>query len=944
MREAAAVKRGVLHRTVLTSIGDLYSSLFAEPLVRPGDAADDALRALVERAVVVLPQGAQPLRREDVDLAQYDHHGNFVDDLVSELLRSNIRHGNVLCKGLRLAISADVNSARSVVRGRAWEQLHERIGSQLMRYLLRETSVFVALPNRGYMQVCGRALHEARQQQQRPQQLLKPIRRARMLYDERFVRKVGLGPSHVLSSGMSTPHKRFARTLVKHVFGGARGSTWRIPKHLRVLVAPMVQLTRNHQRLRYGHWLRVHCTITATEAPTDSSSSEELTLDDVFGPQLPSSYKELIVGFTSQRCVCKFVMACLRRLVPAVVWGSNDNLALTAQMVDALVCARRYEEFDVDAWTDRWHTSACVWLPHHKTAAIQRRRMVRAWLHWLVADVMIPLVRNHFYVTESALYRNKLFYFRKPLWRKIAKTVQLGDMYRPVDEVEAQELLGNRFGLPCARLRFVPKASGMRPIVNLSAQDAGFDSTNQLLRPIYEALRWELLQGGGKAHLLGASVFNLNDAYHKLLPFILRWRANPNQLLYFVSVDVKQSFDSVNQRKLCDILFDERERIFSHERYVLQRYAVHVPRMDTVTTAWRNIVTPAAQVQPLNVAMGDNMPRKSVLVDAASQVTVERPYMEAILRHHITRNMIRVGKSYYVQHVGIPQGSVLSSLLCSLFYGHMERHGLADLVERADSVLVRFIDDSLFTSTSEAVATEFLHRLSTRFVDDYGTQLNANKTQVNFVCGTMPRVQCDTAFPSANPCLAWCGVLIDTVTLEVFGDYSRYRGNYVNDSLTMSGSAASLGQKIKRFAQPKCVPLLLDVRINRPAIVQLNVYQIFLLCAIKFHCHVRCLPHHDNQRFLFGVVAEVVDFTNALVQSRLHVEHCSTEHVTPNCVRYLGYHAFWSVLQRKQSVYPVVMEMLREQMARDDYRGVAARVAAVVDAERTALFCAGILY
>ncbi len=100
------------------------------------------------------------------------------------------------------------------------------------------------------------------------------------------------------------------------------GSIWRIPKHLRVVVAPLCQLVRNHQRLRYGHWLCMHCTITATESPPPSpSSSEELTLEDVFGSQLPSSYKDLIVGFTPQRSICKFVMACVRCVVPAVNVG-----------------------------------------------------------------------------------------------------------------------------------------------------------------------------------------------------------------------------------------------------------------------------------------------------------------------------------------------------------------------------------------------------------------------------------------------------------------------------------------------------------------------------------------------------------------------------------------------------------------------------------------------
>jgi telomerase reverse transcriptase len=65
-----------------------------------------------------------------------------------------------------------------------------------------------------------------------------------------------------------------------------------------------------------------------------------------------------------------------------------------------------------------------------------------------------------------------------------------------------------------------------------------------------------------------------------------------------------------------------------------------------------------------------------VFVDTASYELVERSAVEGILRHHISNNLIHVGKSLYRQVVGISQGSVLSSLLCSLFYGHMEQHGL----------------------------------------------------------------------------------------------------------------------------------------------------------------------------------------------------------------------------------------------------------------------------
>ena len=48
----------------------------------------------------------------------------------------------------------------------------------------------------------------------------------------------------------------------------------------------------------------------------------------------------------------------------------------------------------------------------------------------------------------------------------------------------------------------------------------------------------------------------------------------------------------------------------------------------------------------------------------------------SLLREHITTNLVKIGPRLFRQKDGIPQGSVLSSLLCSLFYGDMEANKL----------------------------------------------------------------------------------------------------------------------------------------------------------------------------------------------------------------------------------------------------------------------------
>lgn len=45
-----------------------------------------------------------------------------------------------------------------------------------------------------------------------------------------------------------------------------------------------------------------------------------------------------------------------------------------------------------------------------------------------------------------------------------------------------------------------------------------------------------------------------------------------------------------------------------------------------------------------------------------------------MLHEHVKKSMLQIGSTFYTQTIGVAQGSVLSSLFCSLFYGHLDRH------------------------------------------------------------------------------------------------------------------------------------------------------------------------------------------------------------------------------------------------------------------------------
>ena len=87
------------------------------------------------------------------------------------------------------------------------------------------------------------------------------------------------------------------------------------------------------------------------------------------------------------------------------------------------------------------------------------------------------------------------------------------------------------------------------------------------------------------------------------------------------------------------------------------------------------------------------------------------------LQHDLCINMLKiskivyflqVGSKYYHQICGISQGSVLSTLLCSLYYANMER----DYLEIGkDDLLMRIVDDYLYVTPSKKSATRFLNQM-----------------------------------------------------------------------------------------------------------------------------------------------------------------------------------------------------------------------------------------
>jgi telomerase reverse transcriptase len=159
----------------------------------------------------------------------------------------------------------------------------------------------------------------------------------------------------------------------------------------------------------------------------------------------------------------------------------------------------------------------------------------------------------------------------------------------------------------------------------------------------------------------------------------------------------------------------------------------------------------------------------TVYVNGLAPRSEDRGAVLSMLEQHIGSNLIQIGKDLYHQKEGIPQGSIVSTLLCSYFYAELERKVLG-FVNDGKSVLFRLIDDFLVISTERGIAEEFMRRMHAG-LPEFGVQVKAEKTRVNFDTHMGDKVI--TKVTGAE--FPYCGQSINTSTLDLSKDRERRR-------------------------------------------------------------------------------------------------------------------------------------------------------------------------
>ena len=415
----------------------------------------------------------------------------------------------------------------------------------------------------------------------------------------------------------------------------------------------------------------------------------------------------------------------------------------------------------------------------------KRKEIYLEFLYYIFDSFVIPLIRSNFHVTESGTHRNRLFYFRHDIWRAMTEPALTNlklSTFHEIPTVKALRLLDART-LGFSQVRLLPKARGVRPIINLrrrvnkikGGKSVLGRSINSTLQPVFCVLDYA---SKAKPATMGSALLSVGDMYIRLKNFrhhLIDKKQNRKRL-FFAKCDVRACFDTIPQRlgmAVARTLMEEDEyKICRHAEIKASNSLNNGTDLHSQAKCIRKYVSraqPVADVQYFGQTLKDGLAKgkkNAVFVDGVSHQYHQRDKLLALLAEHVENNVIKIGKKFYRQEAGIPQGSVLSNLLCNFVYARLEKENLGFL--RGDeSMLLRLVDDFLLITTNEEHAKKFLQIMHAG-IEDFGVQVNPTKSVVNFEA-FINSIQ----LPIAKEEFPYCGNLINTKTLEITKDRQR---------------------------------------------------------------------------------------------------------------------------------------------------------------------------
>mmetsp|Transcript_12724 Transcript_12724/g.22977 ORF Transcript_12724/g.22977 Transcript_12724/m.22977 type:complete len:835 (+) Transcript_12724:824-3328(+) len=660
------------------------------------------------------------------------------------------------------------NTSVNFLKRPCWEQLLDVVGEKLMSYMIMNTVLMYSV-GKSWVQLTGLMLNTELCRVGTDILMsnalgCRTIKRGRIFY-HMGDGAVGLGRKHALNQKVMS-----GRRLLKIIFGAVRrgGVGFSQIRKRRIWC---MQLIKRHQRCPYRNLFEKHC-------------------------PLPEDVPHVLELATSKVQVSNYLKQVCLRVLPRSTFPNNVSRRHFLQMVHAFVFLNRNENMTVEEIESHVNSADVSEVP----------------LEWIFSSLLVELIRNMFYCTEANGSGREVFYFHKTVWSKRCEA----QLDRLCENGMLVRVPGPKSVKETGKLRFVPKSSGgLRPIMNCKRM-------NSKLIYIYHALKAAFRDPVRCKTNQCTQILGIHEFYAAYLAFVRKTKMKKQKKYYIVSLDVDKCFDNINLAKLNQaveaVLHQDQYTIEGHSMVVLNE-AIQRARGVTQRCVSLDSQQDSEETnRPVDIFDRASRQRKQngIFIDRCECVTLSKQAIMKGLGQHVAGNFTTFGSAVFRQAKGIPQGSILSSLLSTLYYESFEKKHVYELLfatDPDDTFCIRMLDDYLVISPDKEKVVKFSTAMRNGFAD-FGVYVNPEKTCVSWGG--------DVESP-----VPWCGFCINPADLSVTFDLERLR----KQQKVRSFARRRMGQQEQerqalQFLETRCSPVLFDKRMNSHAAVENNLRTI----------------------------------------------------------------------------------------------------------------------
>lgn len=456
---------------------------------------------------------------------------------------------------------------------------------------------------------------------------------------------------------------------------------------------------------------------------------------------------------------------------------------------------------------------------------------------WLFHQFIIPLLADRFYITETTRNKNQLVYIRHDIWimlirehyrnsAKIFTKVQFTAI-KTFDVLSSKEHGISKF--PVLRLIPKDKPGEFRQVVNLC-------KASNKLRNLHHILSFERKESITNSIVKTASVMSFMEIHQRLLNYLNRIHINEHKgPFYMVSVDIAGCFDSIPH----NLLLQSIKKIIKSDSYTCIKYVNLHKSMGEIRRKFIKKVKRGIHFTSDACADFEGI---GVFTDQIIHDHEYRHEMIRILETHINQHFVQFPNTVneesksnktviYHQKMGIPQGSILSSLLCSIFYDNMDLEYLLEWILDNDVLLLRYTDDFLCISTDMIKTYKFLEYMK-QGIPQFNCFINPNKIRTSFLS------------EDDSDLFQWCGLWLDKKCLNI-----RSNDDCLHEIIHPSSVTVYYGrhpyqiliQRSKYYLKSRLHHIYLDEKLNSWNTIIKNLSNSLELYAIRVRIYLRKL-------------------------------------------------------------------------------------------------------